>query len=126
MTDNNRNLLVRVVTALVLLPLIIWLVWLGGIWFALLIAAAAGMCALEVNLLPANLPREEPEPGSEEENLSRKQRQKKRSLVQRRSRSSNWRAPSSPAPASSRWAAHFSSRCSMKSPSASSPPSWSS
>jgi phosphatidate cytidylyltransferase len=82
MTDNNRNLLVRVLTALVLLPLVIWLVWLGGLWFALLIAAAAGMCALEVNLLPANLPREELEPGNEDQQLSRKQRQKKRSLVQ--------------------------------------------
>lgn len=54
MTD--KNLLVRVATAVVLLPLILWLIWLGGLPFALLIAFAAGMCALELNLLPDNLP----------------------------------------------------------------------
>jgi phosphatidate cytidylyltransferase len=62
MTDKNRNLANRLFTALVLLPLILWLVSLGGIWFALLIAAAAAMCALELNLLPAHLPPPEPEP----------------------------------------------------------------
>lgn len=56
MTDKNQNLLVRVATAVVLLPLILWLIWLGGLPFALLIAFAAGMCALELNLLPDNLP----------------------------------------------------------------------
>jgi phosphatidate cytidylyltransferase len=55
-TDNNRNLLIRVATAVVLLPFILWLIWLGGLPFALLISFAAGMCALELNLLPANLP----------------------------------------------------------------------
>lgn len=62
MNDKNRNLLVRVVTALVLLPLVLWLIWLGGVWFALLIGAATAMCALELNLLPANLP--PPPPGT--------------------------------------------------------------
>lgn len=52
MTDKNRNLIVRVTTALVLLPLILWLIWQGGLWFALLIAVAASLCALEVNQLP--------------------------------------------------------------------------
>ena len=52
MTDKNRNLLVRVVTALVLLPLVLRLIWLGGIWFALLLSVAAALCALELNLLP--------------------------------------------------------------------------
>ena len=56
MTDKNRNLLVRVATALILLPLVIWLIWLGGVWFALLLGAAAALCALELNLLPASLP----------------------------------------------------------------------
>src|SRR5205823_10245639 len=81
MTDKNRNLAVRLLTAFLLLPLIIWLIWLGGVWFALLIATATGMCALELNLLPANLPRDEPEE-EDGDKLSRKQRKKKRSAVQ--------------------------------------------
>ena len=56
MTDKNRNLVIRVVTALVLLPAILWLVWRGGLAFALLISFAAGLCALELNLLPQQLP----------------------------------------------------------------------
>ncbi|MGZ6141758.1 MAG: phosphatidate cytidylyltransferase [Myxococcales bacterium] len=64
MTDKNRNLLLRVVTALVLLPLVLWLIWLGGLAFALLIAGAAAMCALELNMLPASLPPPGPEKGS--------------------------------------------------------------
>jgi phosphatidate cytidylyltransferase len=51
-TENNHNLIVRVVTALVLLPLIIWLIWQGGLAFALLISFAAAGCAIELNLLP--------------------------------------------------------------------------
>ena len=61
MNEKNRNLVLRVVTALVLLPAILWLIWQGGIAFALLIGAAAAMCALELNLLPANLPPPGPE-----------------------------------------------------------------
>ena len=34
MTAQNRNLIVRVVTALVLLPLVLWLIWKGGLAFA--------------------------------------------------------------------------------------------
>ena len=60
MNDKNRNLLIRVATALVLLPAVLWLIWLGGLPFALLISAAAAMCALELNLLPASLPVPEP------------------------------------------------------------------
>lgn len=56
MTDKNRNLIVRVVTALVLLPLVLWLIWLGGVWFALLMSVAAALCALELNLLPTSFP----------------------------------------------------------------------
>jgi phosphatidate cytidylyltransferase len=50
MTD--RNLIIRVVTAFLLLPLVIWLIWQGGLWFALLIGVAAALCALELNQLP--------------------------------------------------------------------------
>lgn len=45
--EKNRNLLQRVVTALVLLPLVLWLIWLGGEPFALLIAVAAVLSAIE-------------------------------------------------------------------------------
>jgi len=60
MTEKNRNLVIRVVTALVLLPGVLWLIWLGGLPFALLISTAAAMCALELNLLPTHLPPPEP------------------------------------------------------------------
>jgi phosphatidate cytidylyltransferase len=52
MSEANRNLLLRVVTALVLLPGVLWLIWRGGLPFAALIALAAGASALEVNSLP--------------------------------------------------------------------------
>ena len=60
MTEKNRNLLIRVVTAAVLLPLVLWLIWLGGLAFAILIGVAAALCALELNLLPTSLPPPEP------------------------------------------------------------------
>ena len=65
MTPANKNLLARVLTAVVLLPIVLWLIWYGGMPFALLIAAAAGVAAFEVNGLPW-APREEgapPAPG---------------------------------------------------------------
>jgi phosphatidate cytidylyltransferase len=65
MTDANRNLILRAATAAVLLPLVLWLCSLGGLPFALLIAAAAGAAAFEVNGLPW-APREQgaaPAPG---------------------------------------------------------------
>jgi phosphatidate cytidylyltransferase len=52
MSDKNRNLIVRVVTVLVLLPGVLWLIWRGGIPFALLISGATALGALELNLLP--------------------------------------------------------------------------
>jgi phosphatidate cytidylyltransferase len=52
MSGKNRNLAVRVVTALVLLPGVLWLIWRGGVPLALLISAATALCALELNLLP--------------------------------------------------------------------------
>jgi phosphatidate cytidylyltransferase len=60
MTEKNHNLLVRVATAFLLLPLVIFLIWQGGLWFAVLIGAATALCALELNLLPFNQdPRQE-------------------------------------------------------------------
>jgi len=52
MTDKNRNLVLRVVTVLVLLPGVLWLIGRGGLPFALLIAGATAACALELNQLP--------------------------------------------------------------------------
>jgi phosphatidate cytidylyltransferase len=52
MTDRNRNLIVRIVTALVLLPGVLWLIWRGGLPFAILIGVAAAAAALELNELP--------------------------------------------------------------------------
>ena len=80
MTDKNRNLLIRVATALVLLPLILWLIWLGGVWLALLLGAAAALCALELNLLPSSLPAAPP--SEEGADLSRKQRKKQRNALE--------------------------------------------
>lgn len=62
MTENNHNLVVRVVTALILLPLVIWLIWQGGLAFALLISFAAALCALELNLLPGQAASASPVP----------------------------------------------------------------
>lgn len=47
MNDKNKNLLVRVVSALLLLPIVLWLLWRGGYWFGGLLAFAAGVCASE-------------------------------------------------------------------------------
>jgi phosphatidate cytidylyltransferase len=52
LTPKDRNLAVRVGTALVLLPLVLWLLWLGGLPFALLVSAAAAIAAWELNELP--------------------------------------------------------------------------
>jgi len=52
MTAADRNLIVRVATAFVLLPLVLWLLWLGGLPFALLVSAAAAVAAWELNELP--------------------------------------------------------------------------
>jgi phosphatidate cytidylyltransferase len=49
--EKNRNLVVRIVTALVLLPAVVVLLVLGGWWTAGLVAVAAGACALEYQLI---------------------------------------------------------------------------
>jgi phosphatidate cytidylyltransferase len=51
-----RNLLVRVATALVLLPVVLWLLWIGGLPFALLVSGAAAVCAWELNELAEQQP----------------------------------------------------------------------
>jgi phosphatidate cytidylyltransferase len=61
MTDKNRNLIVRLATAFVLLPLVLWLIWQGGMYIAVLLGIAAAGCALELNLLPMSLPKQESE-----------------------------------------------------------------
>jgi phosphatidate cytidylyltransferase len=48
----HRNLVVRVATAVILLPIVLWLLWLGGLPFALLVSVAAALCAWELNTLP--------------------------------------------------------------------------
>jgi phosphatidate cytidylyltransferase len=57
MNDKNRNLVVRLATAFVLLPLVLWLIWQGGLALAVLLAVAAAGCAFELNLLPMHLPK---------------------------------------------------------------------
>lgn len=47
MNEKNKNLLIRVVSALTLLPVVLYLLWRGGFWTAGLLAVAAGVCASE-------------------------------------------------------------------------------
>jgi phosphatidate cytidylyltransferase len=79
---TNKNLIVRVATSLVLLPVVLWLVWLGHLPFALLLSAAAAACALELNLLPANLPPPEAFEEEDDEKLPLGPRKKRRSALQ--------------------------------------------
>jgi phosphatidate cytidylyltransferase len=51
MTDKNRNLLLRVGSALVLSPLLVCLTWVGRVPFAVLCAVAAGISARELTLM---------------------------------------------------------------------------
>lgn len=48
MREQNRNLAVRVVTALVLFPFAVWMTWLGGPFFAILVALVAALSAGEL------------------------------------------------------------------------------
>ena len=52
MTDKTRNLVARIATAVVLLPLVVWLLLVGGWPFAVLLGVASGLCAVELNRLP--------------------------------------------------------------------------
>ena len=53
----ERNLVVRVATALILGPIVLWLLWIGGLPFALLVSFAAAACAWELNELAETQPR---------------------------------------------------------------------
>jgi phosphatidate cytidylyltransferase len=46
-TERNRNLLIRVVSALVLLPVVLYLLYRGDYWSAILFGVAAAFCAGE-------------------------------------------------------------------------------
>ncbi len=48
MNDKNKNLVLRIVSALVLLPLVLWLLWLGGLPTVVLIAVASAIVASEI------------------------------------------------------------------------------
>ena len=48
MREQNRNLAIRVVTALLLFPFAVWMTWLGNWQFAVLIALAAALSAGEL------------------------------------------------------------------------------
>ncbi len=47
MNEKNKNLVLRVVSALVLLPIVLFLLAKGGAWSAALFAAAAAACTSE-------------------------------------------------------------------------------
>jgi len=51
MSEQNRNLAVRVVTALVLFPLAVWVTWVGGLAFTLVVSAAAAISAAELVMM---------------------------------------------------------------------------
>ncbi len=48
MKEKNKNLLVRIVSALVLLPVVLWILWSGGLATSALVAFAAGVVAAEI------------------------------------------------------------------------------
>jgi len=48
MNEKNRNLALRVGSALLLFPLLVWVTWIGGLPFALVLAGAAAVSALEL------------------------------------------------------------------------------
>ncbi len=54
MNAQNKNLLLRFVTAMVLLPLVIGLIVLGGLPFAMLLSVAAALSSLELNQMAAS------------------------------------------------------------------------
>ena len=47
MNEKNKNLVVRIVSAVVLLPVVLFLLWKGGAYSAALFAVAAAACASE-------------------------------------------------------------------------------
>jgi phosphatidate cytidylyltransferase len=53
---QNKNLVLRIATALGLLPIVLWLIYMGGAWFAGLIGVAGGLAALELNQMASAAP----------------------------------------------------------------------
>ena len=47
MNEKNKNLVIRTVSALILLPLVIFLLFKGGLYVAALLGVAAAICASE-------------------------------------------------------------------------------
>ncbi len=47
MNEKNRNLVLRLTSGLLLLPIVLWLIYLGGYALAVLLAIAAGACTAE-------------------------------------------------------------------------------
>ncbi|MBX7113384.1 MAG: phosphatidate cytidylyltransferase [Myxococcaceae bacterium] len=47
MNEKNKNLLLRIASAVVLLPLVLWLLYMGSYWTAVLLAVASAACAYE-------------------------------------------------------------------------------
>lgn len=48
MDPKNRNLLVRVLSAVILLPIVLWVIWLGDVPMAILVGVAAAIVASEL------------------------------------------------------------------------------
>lgn len=48
MNEKNKNLVARVLSALLLFPLLVWVSWLGGLPFTVLLAGAAAVSAIEL------------------------------------------------------------------------------
>ena len=51
MSAKHSNLTLRVLSALVLFPLLVWISWMGGLPFAVLLSIAAGVGALEATAM---------------------------------------------------------------------------
>ncbi|MFL5322117.1 MAG: phosphatidate cytidylyltransferase [Myxococcaceae bacterium] len=51
MTDKNKNLVLRIVSAIVLLPIVVFLLYKGGYYAAALIGVAAALCTYEYYLI---------------------------------------------------------------------------
>jgi len=53
---KNRNLMVRVITAVTLLPLVLWLISMGGLFSGVLMGVAAAACAYEFYVIVQKKP----------------------------------------------------------------------
>ena len=55
MSSRASNLALRVVSSLLLFPLLVWVAWVGGAPFAVVLAVAAGLAALELTSMFTDL-----------------------------------------------------------------------